>query len=121
MPNNLSNLKNKVDELDIDKLKLVPVHLSKLSNVVKIEVVKKTECYAEIKSLEDKNPDITNLATKSILNTKVNEVKNEIPSTSSLATISALTTVENKIPNVSNLVRKSDYDAKVIEIEKKNY
>ena len=62
---------------------------------------------------------ITNLATKSILNTKVNEVKNEIPSISSLATISALTTVENKIPNVSNLVRKSDYDTKVIEIEKK--
>ena len=55
MPNNLSNLKNKVDELYIDKLKLVSVHLSKLSNVVKIEVVKKTECYAEIKSFEDKN------------------------------------------------------------------
>ena len=32
---NLANLKTKVDELDIDKLKPVPTDLSKLSNVVK--------------------------------------------------------------------------------------
>ena len=30
-----------------------------------------------------------------------------------------MTAVENKILNVSNLVKKSDYDAKVNEIEKK--
>ena len=62
--------------------------------------------------------DITNLATKTILNTKINEVKNEIPSISSLAT-TALTAVENKILSVSNLVKKTDYDTKVNEIEKK--
>ena len=61
----------------------------------------------------------TNLVTKAILNTKINEVKNEIPSISGLATTSALTAVENKIPNVSNLVKKTDYDIKVNEIEKK--
>ena len=38
---NLANLKNEVDKLDIDKLVLVPTDLSKLSNVVKIDVVKK--------------------------------------------------------------------------------
>ena len=32
---NLANLKTKVDKLDTDKLKTVPVDLSKLSNVVK--------------------------------------------------------------------------------------
>ena len=32
---NLSSLKTEVDQLDIDKLATVPVHLSKLSNVVK--------------------------------------------------------------------------------------
>ena len=37
MPNSLSNLKNNVDELDIDKLKPVPVDSSKLGNVVKNE------------------------------------------------------------------------------------
>ena len=37
---NLANLKTEVDKLDIDKLVPVPVNLSKLSNVVKNEVVK---------------------------------------------------------------------------------
>ena len=39
---NLANLKTKVDKLDIDKLATVPVALSRLSNVVKNDVVKKT-------------------------------------------------------------------------------
>ena len=30
-----------------------------------------------------------------------------------------MTTVENKIPSISNLVKKTDYDRKVGEIEKK--
>ena len=36
---NLANLKIEVDKLDIDKLKPVPTGLSKLSNVVKNDVV----------------------------------------------------------------------------------
>ena len=39
---NLANLKTEVDKLDIDKLAPVPVDLSKLSDVVKKDVVKKT-------------------------------------------------------------------------------
>ena len=39
---NLANLKAKVDKLDIDKLMPVPSDLSKLSNFVKNDVVKKT-------------------------------------------------------------------------------
>ena len=39
--NNLSNLKCKVDQLDVDKLVPAPVDLSKLSDVVKNYVVKK--------------------------------------------------------------------------------
>ena len=39
---NLSSLKTKVDKLDIDKLVPVPTDLSKLSNLVKNDVVKKT-------------------------------------------------------------------------------
>ena len=38
---NLAGLKTEVDKLDIDKLALVPVDLSKLSDVVKNYVVKK--------------------------------------------------------------------------------
>ena len=95
---------------------LVPADLSKLTDVVKNEVVKKTEYNAKIKNIEDKIPDISNLATKSNLNTKINEVKNEIPSITGLATTSALTTVQNKIPSISNLVKKQ-IDTKVGEIE----
>ena len=39
---NLANLKTEVDKLDIDKLAPVPVDLSKLSDVVENDAVKKT-------------------------------------------------------------------------------
>ena len=39
---NLANLKTEADKLDIDKLSPIPVALSKLSDVVKNHVVKKT-------------------------------------------------------------------------------
>ena len=41
MKTNLANLKTEVDKLDINKLVPVPVDLSKLSDVVKNDVVKK--------------------------------------------------------------------------------
>ena len=40
---NFSNSKSKVEKLDIRKLETTPADLSKLSNVVKKNVVKKTE------------------------------------------------------------------------------
>ena len=40
---NLAGLKTEVDKIDVDKLKTVPDDLAKLSNVVKNEVVKKTD------------------------------------------------------------------------------
>ena len=43
LKSNLANLKTEVDKLDIDKLAPVPNDLAKLSNVVKNDVVKKTE------------------------------------------------------------------------------
>ena len=39
---NLASLKTEVEKLDIDKLVPVPVYLSKLSDAVKIDVVKKS-------------------------------------------------------------------------------
>ena len=51
----------------------------------------------KIKNIEDKIPDITNLATNTTLNSKINEIKNEIPSISNLAITVALTAVKNKI------------------------
>ena len=71
-------MKSKVDQLDVDKLIPVPVDLSKISNVVKNGVVKKNVYNAQIKNIEDKIPDITNLATNTTLNAKINKVKNKI-------------------------------------------
>ena len=39
----LANLKTEVDKMDTNELRTVPVDLIKLSNIVKNEVVKKTE------------------------------------------------------------------------------
>ena len=62
---------------------------------------------------------IINLATTAALNAKINEVKNKIASTTNLANTTAPSAVENKIPNVSNLVKKINYNTKIIYIEKK--
>ena len=76
VPSNLSNLKSKVDKLDVNKL--VSVDLSKVSDVVKNDVIKKYVYNAKIKNIEDKIPDLTNLATNTIFNAK-NKIKNKIP------------------------------------------
>ena len=78
VPNGLSILKSKVDKLDVDKFVTVPADLSKVSDVVKNDVVKKGVYNVKIKNIEDKIPDITNLATNTTLNAKINEVKNKI-------------------------------------------
>ena len=41
VPNNLRDLKNKVNKLDVDNLLPILIDLSKLSDIVKIDVVKK--------------------------------------------------------------------------------
>ena len=77
---NLANLKTEVDILDIDKLVTVPTDLSKLSNVVKNDVIKKTDNNAKITETENKIPNVSNVATKTLWNT----VQNKIPDTSGL-------------------------------------
>ena len=62
LKSNLASLKTEVDKLDIDKLVPVPVDLSKLSNVVKNNVVKKTE-YNKLVTKVD-NTDTTNFVKK---------------------------------------------------------
>ena len=101
-------MKSKVYKLDVDKLVPLPVDLSKLINIVKSDVVKKHLCNAKIKSIEDKIPCITNLASNTTLNAKTNEVKNEIPSITNLVTTTTVINtkiieVKNKIPNIINL------------------
>ena len=119
---NWANLKTKVDKLDIEKLVLVPTDLSKLSYVVKNDVVKK-DVYNKLvvkvddidtndfvlKTKNDKSesekkiPNVTDFIKKA----KLTELENKIPDISNLATKTALAAVENKIPDVSSLVEKN--------------
>ena len=103
----MSNLKSKVDKLDIDKLVPVPADLNRLSDAVKNYVVKKDRYNAKIKNIEDKIAYITNLATNDSLNAKINKVKDEIPSFTNLATTAALNSkideVKGKLPNITNV------------------
>ena len=66
---NLANLKTENHKLDIDKLVPVPADLSKLSDVVKNHVIIKNDYNAKMAKIENKIPEISNLATKSALNT----------------------------------------------------
>ena len=71
-------MKSKVYKLDVDKLLPFLVDISKLSDVVKRDVVTKDVYNAKIKNIEDKIPGITNLATKTALNAVENKVPNVI-------------------------------------------
>ena len=65
VPTNLSNFKSKVNQLDVDKLGPVPVDLSKLSNVVKNDVVKKTEYIELVKNINNiKTTDTSELVKR---------------------------------------------------------
>ena len=102
---NLANLKTEVNKLDIDKLVPVPGDLSKLSDVVKYDVIKNTDYNAKITEIENEIPDISNLATKTLLNT----VENKIPDTSGLVKKrqnTKIAEIEGKIPDVTNLATK---------------
>ena len=99
---NLDSLKTEVDKLDIDNLAPFPVDLSKLSDVVKNDVVKKpvyNKLAAKVSNIDtsdfvlkakyqtdktelEKNPNLTDFFKK----TKLVELGNKIPDVSSLAT-----------------------------------
>ena len=137
---NLASLKTKVDEVDIDTFVPVPVYFSKLSDVVKHDVVKKTvydKLVAKVNSIdtsgfvlktkydtdkaetENEIPDTSGLLKITYYNNKNAKIEGKISDVSNLATKTALTAVENKIPCISNIVKKTDCNTKVTEIENK--
>ena len=59
------------------------------------------------------------MGTKITLNTKINEVKGEIPSITNLATKTVLHSVENRIPRVSNLKNKLTITQKLMKLKRK--
>ena len=94
----MASLKTEVDKLDIDKTVPVSVHLSKLSDVVKNDAVKKTsydKLAAKINSID---------TSEFVLETRYDTDKWEL---------------ENKIPHTRGLVKNTDYNTKITEIEGK--
>ena len=60
---NLAALKTEVDQIDVAKLKTTPTDLAKLSNVVKNDVVKKTDYNAKVTSIEGQIAGVTKYTT----------------------------------------------------------
>ena len=79
--------------------------MSKLSNIVQNDVVKKTVCNKLVAKVD--NIDTSDFVLKGNYNTKITELENKIPGISNLATKTALTIVENKSPSVSYFVKKN--------------
>ena len=121
---NLSSLKTEVDKIDTDKLKPVPDDLTKLSNVVENDVVKKT-IYNTLKNKVDAiDTSIFVTRTKFSIDTnglddKLDKVEKKIPDISGLATKSSVTRliteqgdyidkVKKKIPDISGLASKTE-------------
>ena len=130
---NLASLKTKIDKINTDKLKAVPHNLAKLSNLVKNDVVKKTE-YSSLKTKVDKI-DTSDFVSKtkyekdgSNFEDKLTKIENKISDITNLATKSSLTSLlptstfnikitetenkiastDNKIPSICNLSTKTE-------------
>ena len=79
---NLANLKTEFDKLDINKLVAVLTDLSKLSNVVKNDVVKKTVFDKLVAKVDAINT--SDFYSKTKYDTDKSKLENEIPDTSGL-------------------------------------
>ena len=128
LKSNLTSLKTEVDKLDIDSLVPVPVDLSKLSDAIKTDDVKKavydklaakvnnidtstfvlkTNYDRDKSEIENKIPDTSGLVKKTDYNAKITEIESKIPSISGFFYNAVSNAVENKTPNISSLVKKN--------------
>ena len=101
LKSNLASLKTEVDKLDIDKLTPAPDDLAKLSNVVKNDVVKKTE-YNKLVTKED-NIDTKNFVKKTKYEKDGSDFKDQISK------------IVTKIPDASSLVKKQILISKLLK------
>ena len=104
---NLAALKTEVDKIDTDKLKTVPDDLAKLSNVVKNEVVKKTDFSADTYVTRTKFSTDTNA-----LDNKIYKIEKKMPDISSLKTKRNVTTLVNNLNNRIDNLKINDYAKK---------
>ena len=117
----------------------VPVDLSKLSDVVKNDVIKRTEydkLVAKVNIIdasgfvlktkydtdksesENKIPDISGLVKKTDYDVKIWEIKDKTPNATNLATKTALTNIENKYLMLVVLLKKQIVTLKLQKLKK---
>ena len=132
---NLAALRTEIYKIDADKLKTTPIDLDRLSNLVKNDVVKKTDYNTKVISIEaqiarltkntvDKSADITKLkaidtnsfvtrtkfsADTNALDDKIDGVEKEIPDISGLATKTSL----------NDYLQTVTFNSNVTEVENK--
>ena len=115
---NLASLKSEVNKLDVDKLVPVPNDLAKLSNVVKNDVVTKTQFSTLVSKVH--SIDTTDFVKKSKYETdgvdlkkKTSDIRTIIEKGSGVATKDQLDAVGNKIPNVNVFLLTSVFNSKI--------
>ena len=79
--------------------------MSKLSDAVKNDVVKKTVHDKLVAKVD--NIDTSDFVSKTKYKTDKTELENKIPDLSNLVKKAKLTELENKIPDISNLATKT--------------
>ena len=132
---NSAALKSEIHKIDVEKLKTVPVDLAKLSNVVKNDVVKKTDSNTKVTSIENQIAGVTkntidNLAD--ITKLKAVDTNSFVLKTKLASDVTTLEnkidTVDKKIPDISRLATKTSltsylqtatFNSKVTKIENK--
>ena len=100
---------------DVVKKTVYDKLVAKVNKIDTIDFVLKTKYQADKTELENKIPNVTDFVKKA----NITELENKIPDVNNLATKTALTAVKNKIPSVSNLVNKTDNNTKITEVENK--
>ena len=131
---NLASLKTEVDKIYSDKLKTVPADLAKLSNVIKNDVVKKTDYSTKVTSMEaqiagftkntiDNLADITKLkaidtnsfVTRTKFLADTNSLDDKIDGVEKKTDISGLATKTS----LNDYLKTSTFNSKVTEVESK--
>ena len=104
---NLAALKSLVDKIDTDKLKTVTDDLNKLSNVVKNNVVKKTDF-----NFDDYVKKTKFSADTNALDDKIDKVEKKIPDVSNLANKSSVTVLIRDLNDRIDKIKIKDYAQK---------
>ena len=112
---NLAALKTEVDKIDVDKLKTAPVDLAKLTNAIKNDVVKETDCNAKVTSIEAQIAGLTkntvdNLAD--IPKLKAIDTNSGLATKTSLNSYLQTSTFNSKVTEVENKIKAADIIAK---------